>query len=123
MRKTLITLSIIATLAIVVLAVYLLIKQKKSGQTTTDTASGLTSDSRFPLAYDPHVKKDIVRSLQAKLNSKLETCIEPNFPKDANGAYIKTLDEDGYFGPNTLAVVKFFFNGKEQVTQLMYNSL
>lgn len=123
MRKTLITLSIIATLAIAVLAVYLLIKQKKSGQTTTDTASGLTSDSRFPLAYDPHVKKDIVRSLQAKLNSKLETCIEPNFPKDANGAYIKTLDEDGYFGPNTLAVVKFFFNGKEQVTQLMYNSL
>lgn len=123
MRKTLITLSIIATLAIAVLAVYLLIKQKKSGQTTTDTASGLTSDSRFPLAYDPHVKKDIVRSLQAKLNSKLETCIEPNFPKDANGAYIKTLDEDGYFGPNTLAVVKFFFDGKEQVTQLMYNSL
>ena len=123
MRKTLITLSIIATLAIAVLAVYLLIKQKKSGQTTTDTASGLTSDSRFPLAYDPHVKKDIVRSLQAKLNSKLDTCIEPNFPKDANGAYIKTLDEDGYFGPNTLAVVKFFFDGKEQVTQLMYNSL
>ena len=123
MRKTLITLSIIATLAIAVLAVYLLIKQKKSGQTTTDTASGLTSDSRFPLAYDPHVKKDIVRSLQAKLNSKLETCIEPNYPKDANGAYIKTLEEDGYFGKDTLAVVKFFFNGKEQVTQLMYNSL
>lgn len=35
----------------------------------------------------------------------------------------KILEEDGYFGKDTLAVVKFFFNGKEQVTQLMYNSL
>ena len=133
MKKVIITataLSIVAMLALVALAVYLIVKKKGTGDgTITGIFSGTTtteddSDSaRFPLKHNPHVKIDLVKSLQAKLNAKLEACIEPNFPKDANGQYIKSLDEDGYFGDNTLAVVKFVFNGKEEVTQLMYNSL
>lgn len=129
MKKVIITLSIVAMLALVALAVYLIVKKKGTGDSTITGVLGIggntttEEDSRFPLKHNPHVKIDLVKSLQAKLNSKLEQCVEPNFPKDASGKYIKSLDEDGYFGDNTLAVVKFVFNGKEQVTQTMYNSL
>lgn len=130
MKKVIITLSIVAMLALVALAVYLIVKKKGTGDSPITGVLGIgggtnTSDDdpRFPLKHNPHVKIDLVKSLQAKLNGKLEACIEPNFPKDASGKYIKSLDEDGYFGDNTLAVVKFVFNGKEQVTQTMYNSL
>ena len=61
--------------------------------------------------------------LQAKLNKKLEECVEPNYPKDNSGVYIKSLKEDGYFGDKTLAVVKYFCDGNEEVTKEMFNTL
>ena len=117
MKKALIALAVLALLAVASLAIYLGVKKKN------DTTDGGETDSRFPLKHNPHVKYDIVKDLQAKLNKKLEACIEPNFPKNASGQYIKTLSEDGYFGDDTLAVVKYFFDGKEEVTLRMYNSL
>lgn len=109
-------------IAIVLLIIYLVVKKKNvSGGDGTGAAGGGSSD--FPLKYNSHVSYDKVRELQVKLNAKLETCMEPNFPKDNSGVYIKSLKEDGYFGDKTLAAVKYFCNGKEEVTEEMFNAL
>ena len=119
MKKPLLTIGIVALLAVIALAIYLGIKKSKS----IVLSDGTVSDAAFPLKYNSVVKYDAVKSLQNKLNNKLEEKVEPDFPKDKNGQYIKNLVEDGYFGPNTLAVVKYLFDGKEEVTLEMYNSL
>lgn len=126
MKKGIITLSIISVLALLILIVYLVAKNRNSYgilnifSTSNDTNTG---SSEFPLKYSLFVKSDKVKDLQSKLNKKLETSMEPNFPKDSKGVYIKSLAEDGYFGDNTLAVIKYFFNGSEEVTEEMFNSL
>lgn len=109
-------------IAIVVLIIYLVVKKKGTSVLGIIGSTNNTS-SEFPLKYNSHVSYDKVRELQVKLNAKLETCMEPNFPKDSSGVYIKSLKEDGYFGDKTLAVVKYFCNGQEEVTEEMFNAL
>ena len=118
MKKSLIALSVISSIAITVLIIYLVMKKKTLG-----TSSDKTSSSYFPLKYNLLLKSNKVTELQAKLNSKLEASVEPNYPKDSSGVYIKSLKEDGYFGDKTLAVVKYFCDGQEEVTEEMFNAL
>ncbi len=121
MKKGLIALSVISSIAIAVLIIYLVIKKKKSGTSSDGTSSAASSD--FPLKYNLFLRSDKIAELQAKLNNKLNASVEPNFPKDSSGVYIKSLKEDGYFGDKTLAVVKYFCDGQEEVTEKMFNAL
>ena len=122
MKKGIIALSVISVIAIVTLIIYLVMKKKDNGGIGLGNSSSGNS-SEFPLKYNLFAKSSKVMELQAKLNKKLEVCEEPNYPKDNKGVYIKSLKEDGYFGDNTLAVVKYFCNGKEEVTEEMFNAL
>ena len=125
MKKTLITLSVISMIAIVILVIYLVIKNKNNAGSSIlgDSTTIGESSSEFPLRYSLFTKSTKVVELQAKLNKKLEKCVEPNYPKDNSGVYIKSLKEDGYFGDKTLAVVKYFCDGNEEVTEEMFNTL
>lgn len=116
MKKSLIALSVISAVAIVVLIIYLVVKKKQSNANETSSAD-------FPLKYNLFLKSTKVTELQVKLNNKLNASVEPNFPKDESGVYIKSLKEDGYFGDKTLAVVKYFCDGQEEVTEEMFNAL
>ena len=116
MKKSLIALSVISAVAIVVLIIYLVIKKKQANANATSSAD-------FPLKYNLFLKSTKVTELQVKLNNKLNASVEPNFPKDESGVYIKSLKEDGYFGDKTLAVVKYFCDGQEEVTEEMFNAL
>ena len=109
-------------IAIVLLIIYLAVKKKNVSDGDGTGADG-SGSSEFPLKYNLFSRSSKVTELQAKLNAKLETTIEPNFPKDNSGVYIKSLKEDGYFGDKTLAAVKYFCDGKEEVTEEMFNAL
>ena len=122
MKKSLIALSVISSIAIVVLIIYLVMKKKQENNTDETTTNG-NSSSDFPLKYNLFLQTDKNKELQVKLNNKLVASLEPNFPKDNSGVYIKSLKEDGYFGDNTLAVVKYFCDGQEEVTEEMFNAL
>lgn len=123
MKNGLIALSVISSIAIVVLVIYLVIKKKKSEVNTDETNTSGNVFSDFPLKYNLFLHSDKVTELQVKLNNKLVASLEPNFPKDNSGVYIKSLKEDGYFGDKTLAVVKYFCDGQEEVTEEMFNAL
>ncbi len=122
MKNSLIALSVISSIAIVILVVYLVMK-KKQETNADEITSNRNSSSDFPLKYNLFLQLDKVKELQVKLNNKLVASIEPNFPKDNSGVYIKSLKEDGYFGDKTLAVVKYFCDGQEEVTEEMFNAL
>ncbi len=122
MKNSLIALSVISSIAIVVLVIYLVMKKKQETK-ADETISNGNSSSDFPLKYNLFLQLDKVKELQVKLNNKLVASIEPNFPKDNSGVYIKSLKEDGYFGDKTLAVVKYFCDGQEEVTEEMFNAL
>lgn len=122
MKNSLIALSVISSIAIVVLVIYLVMKKKQETNADETTSNG-NSSSDFPLKYNLFLQLDKVKELQVKLNNKLVASIEPNFPKDNSGVYIKSLKEDGYFGDKTLAVVKYFCDGQEEVTEEMFNAL
>ena len=122
MKKSLIALSVISSIAIVVLIIYLVMKKKQETNADEATTNG-NSSSDFPLKYNLFLQTDKNKELQVKLNNKLVASLEPNFPKDNSGVYIKSLKEDGYFGDKTLAVVKYFCDGQEEVTEEMFNAL
>lgn len=122
MKNSLITLSVISSIAIVVLVIYLMMKKKQETKADETTSNG-NSSSDFPLKYNLFLQSDTIKELQVRLNNKLVASVEPNFPKDKNGVYIKSLKEDGYFGDKTQAVVKYFCNGQEEVTEEMFNAL
>ncbi len=123
MKNSLIALSVISSIAIVVLIIYLVMKKKKTDTNTDETANSGNTSSDFPLKYNLFLQSDKVKELQVKLNNKLVASVEPNYPKDNSGVYIKSLKEDGYFGDKTLAVVKYFCEGQEEVTEEMFNAL
>lgn len=122
MKNSLIALSVISSIAIVVLVIYLMMKKKEETKADETTTNG-NSSSDFPLKYNLFWQSDKIKELQVKLNNKLVASVEPNFPKDNSGVYIKSLKEDGYFGDKTLAVVKYFCDGQEEVTEEMFNAL
>lgn len=139
--KKKISLIIIITVLLIVLMVatffYLIKKRQEEEQTQLSdveqvleqiTQKGSTTktytNTSFPLGYNPKVRTDLVKQLQANLNRQisgnvnLTTCTAPD------GTIIKQLKEDGYFGDLTLAVVHYVF-GKEndEVTEQMFNMI
>ena len=82
------------------------------------------NNQQYPLVYNPHVKSLLVEDLQHKLNIRLQGWVAPLvFPLREDGTRIEKLKEDGYFGAETLAVVKYFWHNQTQVTEEMVSNL
>lgn len=95
----------------------------KINQTVSELEQG-GSNAAFPLVYNPNLKSPLVLEMQKRLNTRLKDWKSPlTFPTRDDGTRIESLKEDGYFGKETLAVVKFQWPGKTQVTEEMFNQL
>lgn len=136
--KFLIPVMLVLAVLVCVLA-FLFTKKKRQDEETDDEQKALSlitsieadgNNQQYPLVYNPHVKSLLVEQLQRNLNNRLEvdskTYLLPSvhqFPTRSDGTRIESLKVDGYFGPETLAVVKYFWNGKEEVSEAMANSI
>lgn len=115
-------------LLISIVIVVLLIRMRNNQSVADDdeledeSPSPSSAASVFPLTYNPSKKVDKVKELQEKLNAQLTYYFWSTFPVDSSGNQIKKLKTDGYFGKNTLSVVKWRFN-KSEVTEDMFNSI
>lgn len=96
--------------------------------TTSGTITGKTTtyhpNSKFPLKKNAAVKSDLVKQLQELLNERIEGLQEPSVPYYNNKA-IHKLDEDGFYGDKTAAVVRYVFNDQTGsiVTEEMFKQL
>ena len=101
---------------------------------TTDWTQIMTSwddyginPSNFPLKQDDKTYSQDVKVIQELLNKKLdgEPLIPPYAPYDKKGKVIKELVEDGYYGYNTAAVIRFMWpdTSGNQITLDMFYEL
>ena len=120
-KKTVIVVSGSMGVLAVMLAVYFLVFFRKGKNTSSGKGSG---SGDFPLSRST-VYSGAVRELQDRLNDKLEAAAATyvaDLPKDDSGNVIAELAEDGYFGPLTQRVVRWYF-GTETVTEKQFDSL
>ena len=128
MNKKVVYIASGAMIIISIVIVVLLIRMRNNQSVVDDdklrdeSPSPSSATSVFPLTYNPSKKVDKVKELQEKLNTQLAYYFWSTFPVDSNGNQIKKLKTDGYFGKNTLSVVKWRFN-KSEVTEDMFNSI
>ena len=95
-----------------------------AGTSAAKPADTTATNNSFPLTLNPSVKSDLVKQCQELLNDKISGAIPPMAPI-ADGKYITSLVEDGYYGNKTAAAVKYEFpdtDGKT-ITQTMFNKL
>ena len=133
--KTIICISLVLVTVLVIAVVFIRKKAKETTENSDreeekkaeDAINALESEGNnqsFPLVYNPHVKTELVKKLQSKLNDRLANWTAPLLKcYREDGTEIKSLKVDGYFGKETLAVVKYVWQGKTQVTEDMFNSL
>lgn len=86
--------------------------QVGTGGNTGSSASARHDNQSFPLQYAPAKKSDLVKNLQRALNWSV----------DQNNWNVDKLKVDGYFGTQTLKLVRKQWN-KDTVEEDEYNAL
>lgn len=83
--------------------------------------------TKFPLKQDDKTYSEDVKIVQRLINKRLdgEPMIPPYAAYDKNGKVIKELVEDGYYGYNTAAIVRFMWpdTSGNQITLDMFYEL
>jgi len=134
-KKTVIIASISLGVLAIVLAIYFIFFWKKNseeetGLTVTSAGDADKAKNTFPLSYSLFYNQP-VEELQRRLNKKLEATwitnvnsevFNTNMPVGKDGKLITSLKIDGYFGPDTQAVVQWAL-GTKDVSVEQFNSL
>lgn len=135
-KTTLIIVLLVLFAATAGIIIYIRKKGKKNGTNTTSLQEEESTDENpfapvatpmedsFPLTFNESLKSDTVKECQKLLNFKLQDTVPPYCPYAGNEPVL-SLKEDGYFGKQTAAVVKWLYpltDGKI-ITLDMYNEL
>ena len=134
-KKTVIIASISLGVLAIVLAIYFIFFWKKNseeetGSTMTSAGDADKAKNTFPLSYSLFYNQP-VEELQRRLNQKLNAAwisnvnsevFNVNMPVGKDGKLITSLKVDGYFGPDTQAVVQWAL-GTKDVSEEQFNSL